>query len=290
MENDVIVVIGKSGQLAWELHQLDTQQKLVFFGRNDIDITSPDSIKETLNGLSVKSIINASAYTAVDKAESEPEQAYLINRDAVRNLAEYCKSNHIHLTHVSTDYVFGGDKGSPYLPDDEYNPQSVYGKSKMEGEIAIKEVLPENSAIIRTSWVYSSHGNNFVKTMLRLMKERDELSVVDDQLGCATSATTLALACLKASLEKLSGNFHFSDNKAMSWCEFANEIQCIGLEKELLNKKIDIKNIPSSAFPTPASRPLYSVLKLSEEFASIAASRGDWRSELHKVISLLPNQ
>ncbi|MUH71382.1 dTDP-4-dehydrorhamnose reductase [Psychrosphaera haliotis] len=285
MENDVIVVIGKSGQLAWELQQLDTQQKLVFFGRNDIDITSPESIKEVLSSLSVKSIINASAYTAVDKAESEPEQAYLINRDAVRNLAEYCQSKHIHLTHVSTDYVFGGDKGSPYLPDDEYNPQSVYGKSKMEGEIAIKEVLLDNSAIIRTSWVYSSHGNNFVKTMLRLMGERDQLSVVDDQIGSPTSAAGLAKFCLQLSSEDIPGVFHYTDKGICSWYDFAKLIQDFALESNKLSKRISITPIFSEQFPTPAKRPSYSVLKDSKVDKLNRTEREHWSDNVKAIIS-----
>lgn len=287
MQKEVTVVIGKSGQLAWELQQLNNDESLLFFGRNEIDITSPENIEATFGHLTIKGMINASAYTAVDKAESEPEQAFLINRDGVRNLAEFCAKHDIHLTHISTDYVFGGDKGKPYLPDDEYNPQSVYGESKMAGELAIKEVLPNNSAIVRTSWVYSSHGNNFVKTMLRLMNERDELSVVDDQIGSPTSATTLALACLNASDKKLTGVFHFSDNKKMSWQEFACAIQELGLEHNLLKSKIKINKIPSSEFPTPAARPKYSVLEQSVEFDSISNKRGDWKDELINVVRAL---
>lgn len=280
-----IIVIGKSGQVAWELAQLQTKHNLSFFGRNDIDITSPESIETTLGHLSIDAIINASAYTAVDKAEQEVEQAYAINATAVKNLVEFCKANSIHFTHISTDYVFGGDKGSPYLPDDEYDPKSVYGASKMEGEKHIRAIYPENSCIIRTSWVYSSHGNNFVKTMLRLMNERDELSVIDDQIGSPTYAGDLAKACVYASTNKVLGIHHWTDEGVCSWYDFAVCIKELASNYDLLGAKVNIKRTISSLFPTVAKRPNYSVL--CKRCSKIAIERSSWRHNLELVIKSL---
>jgi len=256
-----IIVIGKNGQVAWELAQLKTDHTLSFFGRKDIDITSPESIKSTLGQLEIDAIINASAYTAVDKAEEDVEQAYAINAIAVKNLVEFCKTKNIHFTHISTDYVFGGDKGSPYLPEDEYNPQSVYGASKMEGEKHIRSMYPENSSIVRTSWVYSSHGNNFVKTMLHLLAVKESLGVIDDQIGSPTNAEGLAKACLSIANKGLVGVYHWTDLGVCSWYDFAKSIQEIALDIKLLNKTIPINPISTSDYPTAAVRPSYSVLK-----------------------------
>ena len=171
-----IVIIGKSGQLAFELSREleNSEHQVTLLGRDDIDITNASNIEEKLSPLSADVLINASAYTAVDKAEEDTEACNAINTLAVKNLAEYCKANGAFMVHVSTDYVFNGHKGSPYLTDDPIEPQGAYGKSKAEGEKALLEILPEASCLIRTAWVYSSHGNNFVKTMLRLMAEKPQ--------------------------------------------------------------------------------------------------------------------
>ncbi len=205
--SNTIAVIGKSGQLAWELNQLNHHQlnksshndnkfKLVCLGRNDLDITNTNEIEVAFKKLNIIGVINASAYTAVDLAETEAEQADLINHQAVSNLAQVCRRLSLPFVHVSTDYVFAGDKGSPYMPDDIINPQGIYGKTKAAGEKAIMDIHPTQSTIIRTSWVYSTHGNNFVKTMLRLMEDKDELGIIDDQIGSPTWAKTLASTCL----------------------------------------------------------------------------------------------
>lgn len=281
----MLLVIGKSGQLAHELSKLAGNAELICLGRNEIDITSASALQDTLDRFQPSAIINASAYTAVDKAESESAEAYLLNEQAVLNLATYCAAHNIHLVHVSTDYVFGGDKGAPYQVDDPYNPQSVYGASKAAGEKALQAACPQNSCIIRTSWVYSAHGTNFVKTMLRLMAEKPELGVIDDQIGSPTSARALAGACLYAAKNNVSGIHHFTDAGVASWYDFALAIQSLAIAKGMLEQTIPVNPIPSSAYPTPAKRPSYSVLDkgtLKQAFDGLQPQH--WQAELNKVL------
>ncbi|WP_416305728.1 dTDP-4-dehydrorhamnose reductase [Neptunicella sp. SCSIO 80796] len=280
----MIIVIGNNGQLAKALRNIKSDDELIFLGRQDIDITDSQKLQETLNQFSVTAIINASAYTAVDKAESEPEAAYLLNDTAVANLARFCKKQQIHFVHVSTDYVFGGHKGSPYLPDDGYAPQSVYGASKMAGEQAIREIYPEHSCIIRTSWVYSCEGNNFVKTMLKLMNEKPELSVIDDQIGTPTSANGLAKVCLLAARNNIAGIHHFTDAGVASWYDFAVSIQQLAQQKALLCQVIPIKPISTYEYPTPAKRPAYSVLDKKSLMDSFRIQPRHWQKELSLVL------
>ncbi|MDN4503130.1 dTDP-4-dehydrorhamnose reductase [Alteromonadaceae bacterium BrNp21-10] len=284
----MIIVIGKSGQLAKALVAVNTTHQLLCLGRDDIELTSPDNIQATLLSYHPSAIINASAYTAVDKAESEPEQAYALNELSVANLAEYCVANGVHLVHVSTDYVFDGQKGSPYTVDDIYGPHSVYGKSKMAGEQAILGLDKLSACIIRTSWVYSEYGQNFVKTMLRLMQEKPQLGVIDDQIGSPTSAKALARACLYAASNSVQGVHHFTDAGVASWYDFAVAIQQAAVEKGLLTKSIPISPIPTSAYPTPAKRPAYSVLDkstLQSQFNGLQPVH--WQQELATVIDEL---
>ncbi|WP_334049756.1 dTDP-4-dehydrorhamnose reductase [Alteromonas gracilis] len=285
-----IVVIGKSGQLAFELQRIlaTAEHNVTFLARHDVDITSLASIERTLSALSPDTVINASAYTAVDRAETELEACNAINAIAVKNLAMYCKQAKAFLVHVSTDYVFNGLKGSPYLTNDKIEPQGAYGKSKADGEKALLEVLPEASCIIRTAWVYSAHGSNFVKTMLRLMSDKPQLGVIDDQIGTPTWAHGLAQACLWAGETNTAGVFHWTDEGVASWYDFALAIQEIALEKGLLNKTIPILPIPSSQYPTPAKRPHYSVLdktKTREIFTSCHLVH--WRKQLSAMLDEL---
>ncbi|MCH2192247.1 MAG: dTDP-4-dehydrorhamnose reductase [Gammaproteobacteria bacterium] len=285
-----IVVIGKSGQLAFELSREleNSAHQVTFLGRDDIDITSSESIDATLASLSVDVLINASAYTAVDKAEEDTEACNAINTLAVKNLATFCKASGAFMVHVSTDYVFNGHKGSPYLTDDPIEPQGAYGKSKAAGEKALLEILPEASCLIRTAWVYSSHGNNFVKTMLRLMADKPQLTVIDDQIGTPTWAKGLAEACVSAAVNKTSGVYHWTDEGVASWYDFALAIQELGIDKGLLDKAIPVLPIPSSQYPTPAKRPHYSVLDKQtarEAFASCKPTH--WRKQLASMLDEL---
>lgn len=285
-----IVVIGKSGQLAFELQQIlkDTSHDVTFLGRDDVDITSTDSINETFSPLKPHTVINASAYTAVDNAETEVEACNAINVIAVKNLADYCKQAEAFMVHVSTDYVFNGLKGSPYQTDDKIEPQGEYGRSKAEGEKWVLSTLPNASCIIRTAWVYSSHGNNFVKTMLRLMAEKPQLSVIDDQIGTPTWAMGLANACVYASESRKAGVYHWTDEGVASWYDFALAIQEIAIQKGMLDNVIPILPIPSSQYPTPAKRPHYSVLDKTvtrEAFSSCNPTH--WRKQLSTMLDLL---
>ncbi len=285
-----IVIIGKSGQLAFELSRTlkNSEHHVTFLGRDDIDITSSESIDATLSSLSVDVLINASAYTAVDKAEDDTEACNAINTLAVKNLASFCKAKGAFMVHVSTDYVFNGHKGSPYLTNDPIEPQGAYGKSKAEGEKALLEILPEASCLIRTAWVYSSHGNNFVKTMLRLMGDKPQLAVIDDQIGTPTWAKGLGEACVSAAENKTAGVYHWTDEGVASWYDFALAIQELGVEKGLLDKSIPVLPIPSSQYPTPAKRPHYSVLDKQtarEAFASCKPTH--WRKQLASMLDEL---
>lgn len=280
-----LVVIGKSGQLAWEIARLVPEAECL--GREDIDITSSEDIAAKLDSIKPDAVINASAYTAVDKAESDEENAYLLNQTAVANLATYCKSHNVFFVHVSTDYVFNGEKGSPYAVDDAIEPQGMYGKTKAAGEAEVTSVLPEASAILRTSWVYSSHGNNFVKTMLRLMAEKPQLGVIDDQIGSPTWAKGLARACVEAASQRTAGIFHWSDEGVCSWYDFAIAIQQLGLEKGLLEQAVPVNPIPSSAYPTPAKRPHYSVLDKTLTRDTFTSPLNHWREQLSAMMDEL---
>lgn len=276
-----VLIIGKNGQVAWELQQTCPSHITAHaFGRNEINITDPESIEQVITQLKPTVIINAAAYTAVDKAESEQEQAYLINATAVEYLAKAATKHNIRLLHISTDFVFDGAKNTPYKVDDQTNPINVYGASKLAGELAIKAHRPTNSAIVRTSWVYSSHGNNFVKTMLHLMAEKDELNVVSDQIGCPTNATGLAMYLWwLAEQDLLEPVYHYSDLGVASWYDFAVAIQDIALEQGMLENKIPILPIPSSDYPTPAMRPMFSLIQ-----QSLSENKVHWIIKLKEFI------
>lgn len=285
-----IVVIGKSGQLAFELFRElgSSAHQVTFLGRDDIDITRRASVDDILAPLSANVLINASAYTAVDKAEEDVKTCNAVNVLAVENLATFCKANGVFMVHVSTDYVFNGHKGSPYLTNDPIEPQGEYGKSKAEGEKSLLKILPEASCLIRTAWVYSAHGNNFVKTMLRLMAEKSQLTVIDDQIGTPTWAKGLALACVAAAENEIVGTYHWTDEGVASWYDFALAIQDLGIEKGLLDKAIPILPIPSSQYPTPAKRPHYSVLdKQSMRDAFSLCQPKHWREQLDSMLDEL---
>ncbi|GHB57489.1 NAD(P)-dependent oxidoreductase [Psychrosphaera saromensis] len=260
------VVIGRNGQVAWELqHTLPANTEALVLGSSDVNIIDLNDLRAKVEAFQPNVIINASAYTAVDKAESDIDAAYTINRDAVNNIAVVAKELNARLIHISTDFIFDGTKNTAYKVNDLTNPVSVYGASKLAGELAIKDIYPENSTIVRTSWVYSSHGSNFVKTMLRLMSEKDELSVVGDQIGCPTYARGLAefiwqLCCL----DKVEHVYNWTDLGVASWYDFAVEIQRIAIDNDILSRSIPITPIKSEQYPTPATRPHFSLLDVKD--------------------------
>ena len=237
-----------------------------FTDSSTVDITDFKKVKEFIETNKINVIINCAAYTAVDKAEDDEVNADKINHLAVKNLASIAKEKNIKLVHISTDYVFDGENFMPYIESDSVNPQGIYGKTKLEGEEALQKVNPKNSIIIRTSWVYSSFGNNFVKTMLRLGKERDTLGVIFDQIGSPTYARDLAQAILDI-LPSINNEsvevYHYSNEGVCSWYDFAKAIF------ELSNIECQVNAIETKEYPTPAKRPHYSLLnkaKIKKEF------------------------
>ncbi|MGE4457013.1 MAG: dTDP-4-dehydrorhamnose reductase [Arcobacteraceae bacterium] len=258
-----ILVTGSMGQLGSEIKELSSNYNYNFFftTRDDIDITSKDSIKEFSKTNNINVIINCAAYTAVDKAQSDIENADLVNRKAVKKLSIVAKELNIKLIHISTDYVFDGKNFKPYVEEFQTNPQSVYGKTKLDGENEIRDINPLNSIIIRTSWVYSYYGNNFVKTMLRLGKEKEELGVIFDQVGTPTYAAHLAKTILDI-VPQIDNQkveiYNYSNEGVLSWYDFAKEI----MKMAKLNCKIN--PIETYQYPTPVKRPHFSLLNKSK--------------------------
>ena len=264
-----ILVTGANGQLGSELKDLSSlypKYNFIFTDVTKLDICNHTAVKEFIFKNEINIIINCAAYTAVDKAEEQEDLANAINHLAVKNFAIIAKDYNIKLIHVSTDYVFDGTNHVPYQEIDKPNPQSVYGQTKLDGELAIQKINPANAIIIRTSWVYSNFGNNFVKTMLRLGKERNELGVIVDQIGTPTYAGDLAKAildiCPKLNFKNVE-IYHYSNEGVCSWFDFAKAIFGISDMKNRVNA------IETWQYPTAAKRPLFSLLnkrKIKEKF------------------------
>ena len=284
-----VLILGKGGQLSTEL--LATQPKgieLCQWGRNDWDFLHPEEIKEPFKKLAPDVVINAAAYTGVDKAEEEKEKAEAINTVAVGAIAKACSECHSRLLHVSTDFVFDGKAGEAYLPTDPTNPLGVYGRTKLAGEREVMAALPKGGAVIRTSWLYSAHGNNFVKTMLKLMGEKDSLGVVSDQKGSPTWAKGLAMLLWKmTSNPSFSGIYHWCDAGVISWHDFSVVIQEEALKLGLIPREIPIRGIPTSEYPTPAQRPRFSALNCSTTVEEIGHQQEEWRKNLVSMLTAL---
>lgn len=282
-----ILVTGANSQLGNELHVIAPQFpycQFLFVTKAELDITNFNSIIKYFKGHSVDYCINCAAYTAVDKAETDEDQAYLINADAVAILAKICSQNNAQLIHISTDYVFDGTATQPYKETDTTNPVSVYGQSKLHGEeLAIKHC--PNAIIIRTSWLYSSFKNNFVKTMLRLMKEKESIHVVNDQFGCPTYAADLALAIMRIIRSKKSkvnpGIYHYTNAGITNWYEFAVAI------KKITGSNCIVNPITTAQYPTAAKRPAYSVLDTAKIAATFPVEIPNWELSLEKCLGLL---
>ena len=281
-----VLVTGSNGQLGSEIRELSPEYNYNFFftDRNTLDISDKKAVEEFLSRNDINIIINCAAYTAVDTAESDEANADKINHLAVKNLAELAKERNIQLIHISTDYVFDGKNYKPYTEDDITNPNGVYGKSKLDGEKAMQAINPKNSIIIRTSWVYSSFGANFVKTMLRLGKEKESLGVIYDQVGTPTYARDLAKAILdilpNIKNEKVA-IYNYSNEGVLSWYDFAKEIMRMAKLECVINP------IETIDYPTPAQRPHYSLLnksKIKKEFGIIIPYWKDSLSECLKIM------
>jgi len=277
-----ILVTGANGQLGSELRELSGSygHRFIFTDRSTLDITDKEALTALLDKESIDTIINCAAYTAVDKAESDEANADAINHLAVKTMAELSKTQGIKLIHISTDYIFDGHNYRPYTETDSTGPQGVYGKTKLAGEEAIR-ASGADAAIIRTSWVYSSYGNNFVKTMLRLGKERDELGVIFDQVGTPTYARDLAKAVLD-SLEKLKAQpfviYHYSNEGVLSWYDFAKEIM------KMAKIECKINPIETKAYPTPAKRPHYSLLNKAKIKEELGITIPYWKDSLSECL------
>ena len=279
-----VLVTGAGGQLASEIHAISQNHpkyNFIFTNRLQLDITHHEAVQEFIDENDIKVIINCAAYTQVDKAEEEPDLADAINHLAVGNLAQIAKNLSLKLIHISTDYVFDGTNRNAYLENDTPNPQTVYGQSKLDGEIALQKINPTNSIIIRTSWVYSKYGHNFVKSMLRLAKDRDTISVVSDQIGSPTNAGDLAQAIVKLIPQIKNDSvqvFHYSNNGVCSWYDLAKAIF------EIKKLPTQVKAIKSSEYPTPAKRPSFSVLEKSKIKTVYGLNLLDWKSSLTEFL------
>jgi len=287
-----ILVTAKTGQLGWELYRSKPNNiETLFCDSSELDITSQYNVFTVLNDFKPDVVINAAAYTAVDKAETDRDTCYAVNETGVKNLALTCKQVGAKLIHVSTDFVFDAAKNSPYTPTDATIPLGVYGASKLAGECAAQEILKQDVSIVRTAWLYSSHGTNFVKNMLRLMAEKSQLGVVVDQIGTPTAAKNLA-AVLWVLAEKMQQQtcdtiYHWTDLGTASWYDFAIAIQEIALEQKKLNQEIPVQPIKAAQYPTPAKRPAYSVLDTNAFREQLNISGIHWRKALAQVITEL---
>ena len=292
-----ILVTGKNGQLGRSIQKIvgtdtkiDNNQSsndFIFVGREELDLSSEGNISHYFNNNDkFDVIINCAAYTAVDRAEEEQELANQVNHLAVKQLAGIAKEQIAKLIQISTDYVFDGESDKPYIETDETSPINVYGKTKLAGEQALKEIMPTDAIIIRTSWLYSEYGNNFVKTMLKLGKERNELNVVSDQIGSPTYATDLAEAILKIisnknyqNKEQLTEIYHYSNEGEISWYDFTKEIFKLA--------KIDCKVSPitTEQYPTPANRPRNSLIDSNKIMQLFDINTPFWKDSLKRIFT-----
>lgn len=284
MSKPIVLITGRNGQLGNELKVLSEkypQFDYIFTDAHDLDITNAEGVRNFFISHKPAICINAAAYTAVDKAETDKELALRINAEAVGNLAGNCAETNTRFIHVSTDYVFDGKSNSPYTEDHPVSPVNYYGESKLKGEEIALEKL-SSTVIIRTSWVYSFFGNNFVKTMLCLMRERESISVINDQFGSPTYAADLAAAIMQiASDNSIAGGiYHFSNEGIISWFDFAVAI------RDIAGITCTVRPIDTSGYPTPAKRPAYSVMS-KEKIKSAGIELKDWKESLEHCLKLL---
>ncbi len=284
-----VLILGATGQLGRALW--DTRPPgldCVAYGRGDFDLAQRDAIEPAIRKVEPDILLNAAAYTAVDRAETEAEIARAVNAEAPRELARIAARDAIRLVHVSTDFVFPGDRGRPWRPDDPLAPLNRYGESKAEGERAIQALAPDHSLIVRTGWVYAPWGNNFLLTVLRLLGEREEVRVIDDQIGTPTSALTLARFLWQVGVGTgFTGTLHWSDAGVASWYDFACAIQEEALAQGLLTRRIPIRPIPTEAYPLPARRPAQSLLDKSLTIERVGFEPMHWRRALGEAMQRL---
>jgi len=278
------LLLGGTGQLGLALQATKPEHiSLTIAGRAEADLTDPRAVEDFVSSKSVDFVVNAAAYTAVDKAESEEQTAFRINAESVGAIAKAATRIGARFIHVSTDYVFDGRKAGLYDPDDTTAPMGAYGRSKLAGENEIGRSCP-NSLIVRTAWLYSENGNNFVKTMLRLMSSHPQVRVVADQVGTPTYARSLATALWRLAETDSGGILHFTDSGVASWYDFACAIQDLSLQRGLLNGRVPVLPISTADFPTPAKRPGFSILDKSKTWAILGGPADHWRSSLELML------
>lgn len=287
MPGKKILITGANGQLGNEFRVLANgypEYEFIFLSRNELQIEDAENVKQVFAAHKPDWCVNCAAYTAVDKAESEKDAAFAINATAAGTLAKVCAETNTGFIHISTDYVFDGSSAEPYKEDAATGPINTYGHSKLQGEQLVQQHNP-NAIIIRTAWVYSFFGNNFVKTMIRLMKERESINVVDDQVGSPTYAADLAQAIMHiiTGARHASGVYHYSNEGRISWFQFAEAI------KEMIGSNCVVNAIPSSSYPTPAKRPQYSLLDKSKIKSTFDLHVPEWRESLKICIGKLLN-
>ncbi|KJF72032.1 dTDP-4-dehydrorhamnose reductase [Agrobacterium arsenijevicii] len=287
-----LVVTGKNGQVVSALQALaDHNLEIVALGRPELDLAQPDTVSKALRDAKPDVVISAAAYTAVDKAESEPDIAFAVNRDGARAVAQAANELGVPIIHLSTDYVFDGTKAGAYVESDPTGPTSVYGRSKLEGEQAVSESTA-NYTVLRTAWVYSEYGSNFVKTMLRLGESRDEINVVADQFGCPTSANDIATAIVTIARKlatdpsaHLRGVFHLSGTGETNWADFAKQLFAFSAENG--GKSVIINDITTAQYPTPARRPANSRLDCSKLEEVYGIRLPEWQTSTRAVVAAL---
>jgi len=288
-----LIVTGANGQLGRELRRkaVPCVFDVISLDLPDFDITDVSAVKDMVAKSGARLVVNAAAYTAVDRAESESDLAYAVNCNGAANLAEACSQANIPLIHISTDYVFDGTKGSAYVETDSISPIGVYGKSKADGEAEIRKILPVH-VILRTAWLYGIHGNNFVKTLLRLGQEREEIKVVNDQFGCPTHAEDLAQAVLTIAERILSGRhvawgtWHYCGSGQTTWYEFAKKIFELAGSRHPLKVR-NLIPVTTKEYPTPARRPAYSVLDCTQIRKKFGIAPPPWEESLARMLDEL---
>lgn len=292
-----ILVSGAEGQVGRALTQVGTEKnmELISLGRNELDVTDPFSINSAFKKYTPDLLINASAYTDVDKSETESELAYLINKDAVAYLANECLKASIPMFHISTDYVFDGSKHEAYKENDIVNPLGVYGKSKEAGEAVLRKIISEH-IILRTSWVFGVDGKNFLKTIFELSKERNRLKVVSDQFGGPSSARSIAITLLSIAeqynftKEVNWGTYHFCQQPYVSWYQFADEIISCAMKMNLVDHLVKVEPISSIEYPTQVTRPQNSRLDTKKIEQTFGIYSSNWLTDTQTILDSLNKQ
>ena len=283
------LITGAGGQVALTLQEHRPEGWTVVGCRSDeLDVTRPEQVRSVLQRERPTVVIHTAAFTAVDAAESAADRAEAVNASGTRHVAEAAREVGARLLHISTDYVFDGTVGRPRTPEDAPSPLGAYGRTKLAAEREALHALPDRALVVRTAWVYSRHGKNFVRTMLRLMEERDEVGVVSDQIGTPTWARSLAEALwTAAAMPELSGVLHWTDAGVASWYDFAVAIQEEALAAGLLPRAVPIRPLRTDQHPTPALRPSYSVLDTSGSWALFGRTPPHWRVNLRRMLQEL---